>query len=71
MSNFPQPLGTLPTGGKRRVFNPSTLKRSGEEPSTEEDQYEEATTEEQRKVVYKRALAEYVRERAIDRMLII
>jgi len=70
MPNFPQSLGSLPSGGKPRTFNPSQLKRSGEESSTEK-QYAKATTDEQKKILYQKALAEYNREKAIDRMLIL
>ena len=67
MSNFPQPLGTLPTGGRPRIFNPSKLKRSGEQLSTEA-QYTKAATEEERKVIFHKAVAECEREKAIARM---
>jgi hypothetical protein len=69
MADFPRPLGTLPSGGRPRVFNPSTLKRSGDEQSTEQ-QYEKAATDEERKAIYQKAVAECEREKAIDRMMI-
>jgi hypothetical protein len=69
MSNFPQPLGTLSTGGKRRVFNPSILKRPGEELPLEQ-QYDKALTKEEKSAIFKKIQDEHARERAQDRMLI-
>jgi len=67
MPDFPQPLGSLPSGGKPRVFNPSQLKRPGEEPPTEL-QYEKATTEEERRALFQKVVTECEREKAIARM---
>jgi len=65
MSNFPQSLGSLPSGGRRRVFNPSILRRPDD--SSSEAQYVKATTEEQRKAIFHKAVAECEREKAIAR----
>jgi len=66
MSNFPQPLGSLPSGGRPRVFNPSILRRTDD--SSTEAQYAKATTEEERKAIFHKAVAECEREKAIARM---
>jgi hypothetical protein len=69
MTDFIQPLGSLPSGGKRRVFNPSTIGKHKENPSTEQ-LYDKAATDEEKRALYQKALAEYEREKARDRMSI-